>query len=52
MSEPITQAQDHDRLEGIAEQITEQVRQTNALLDTLTRWLVGMPLASLLCWVR
>ncbi len=39
MSEPITQAQDHDRrigrLEGIAEQITEQNRQTNARLDRI-----------------
>ena len=39
MSEPITQAQDHDRrigrLEGIAEQLTEQNRRTNAHLDRL-----------------
>ncbi len=39
MSEPITQAQDHDRrigrLEGIAEQLTEQNRQTNARLDRI-----------------
>ena len=39
MSEPITQAQDHDRrigrLEGIAEQLTEQSRQTNARLDRI-----------------
>ena len=39
MSEPITQAQDHDlrigRLEGIAEQLTEQGRQTNARLDRI-----------------
>ncbi len=39
MSEPITQAQDHDRrigrLEGIAEQLTEQNRQTNAHLDRI-----------------
>ena len=70
MSEPITQAQDHDRrigrLEGIAEQLTEQNRQTNARLDrikqtiaeqgrqingridSLTRWLVGMQVASLI----
>ena len=86
MSEPITQAQDHDRriacpcenrgLEGIAEQLAEQGRQTNARLDrieqaiadqgrelrqaldaqsrqlngridALTRWLVGMQIASL-----
>ena len=43
MTEPVTQAQDHDRrigrLEGIAEQIGEQGRQTNAPLDSLTRWL-------------
>ncbi len=73
MNEPITQAQDHDRrigrLEGIAEQQTEQNRQTNARLDrieqaiaeqgrridatnarldALTRWLVGMQIATLL----
>ncbi len=73
MNEPITQAQDHDRrigrLEGIAEQLTEQNRQTNARLDrieqaiaeqgrrldatnarldSLTRWLVGMQIATLL----
>lgn len=37
--QPITQAQDHDRrigrLEGIAEQLTEQNRQTNARLDRI-----------------
>ena len=84
MTEPVTQAQDHDRrigrLEGIAEQLTEQGRQfsarmdgleraiadlrretnarfdsierairaTNARMDSLTRWLVGMQVASLL----
>ena len=77
MTEPVTQAQDHDRrigrLEGIAEQLAEQGRQTNARLDrieqtladqgrelrqaladqgrridALTRWLVGMQLASLI----
>lgn len=70
MTEPVTQAQDHDRrlgrLEGIAEQLTEQGRQTasrldrieralddlrrdtNARFDSLTRWLVGMQVASLL----
>ena len=69
MSEPITQAQDHDRrigrLEDIAEQLTEQNHQTNAcldrieqaiaeqgrqisgLIDSLTRWLAGMQVASL-----
>ena len=39
MTEPITQAQDHDRrigrLEGIAEQLTEQNRQTNARFDRM-----------------
>ena len=39
MSEPTTQAQDHDRrlgrLEGIAEQLAEQNRQTNARFDRL-----------------
>ena len=73
MSEPLTQAQDHDRrigrLEGIAEQSVEQDRQTNTRLDNiercldriersisevrkeiaaLTRWLVGMQIATLL----
>ena len=66
MSEPLTQAQDHDRrigrLEGIAEQSVEQDRQTNTRLDhiersisevrkeiaALTRWLVGMQIATLL----
>ena len=64
MTEPVTQAQDHDRrigrLEGIAEQLTEQgrqfnarsieraIRETNARIDSLTRWLVGMQVASLL----
>ncbi|MXX38802.1 MAG: hypothetical protein F4Z85_12200 [Gemmatimonadetes bacterium] len=45
MSEPVTQAQDHDRrigrLEGIAEQLTEQLReqnrQTNARFDAVER---------------
>ncbi|MDE0553010.1 MAG: hypothetical protein OXI24_02255 [Candidatus Poribacteria bacterium] len=68
--QPISHAQDHDRrigrLEGIAEQLTEQNRQTNARLDrieqaiaeqgrqlngridSLTRWLVGMQVASLI----
>ena len=39
MTEPVTQAQDHDRrigrLEGIAEQITEQIRQTNGRFDRI-----------------
>ncbi len=74
MTEPVTQAQDHDRrigrLEGIAEQldhrldaiergqaqgfaevrqaIAEQGRQLNARLDSLTRWLVGVQIASLI----
>ena len=52
MTEPVTQAQDHDRLigrlEGIAEQIGEQGRQTDARFDSLTRWLVGMQVASLI----
>ena len=73
MSEPLTQAQDHDRrigrLEGMAEQSVEQDRQTNTRLDSiersisevrkeisevrkeiaaLTRWLVGMQIATLL----
>ena len=77
MTEPVTQVQDHERrigrLEGIAEQLTEQgrqfnaviaelrretnarfesmeraIRETNARIDSLTRWLVGMQVASLL----
>ena len=77
MTEPVTQIQDHERrlgrLEGIAEQLTEQgrqfnatiaelrretnarfesmeraIRETNARIDSLTRWLVGMQVASLL----
>ena len=59
MSEPITQAQDHDRrigrLEGIAEQLTEQNRQINARLDRLEqalsaqfRWLVGIQITTLI----
>ena len=57
---------DIGRLEGIAEQLTKQNRQTNARLDrieqaiaeqgrqingridSLTRWLVGMQVASLI----
>ena len=39
MTEPVTQAQAHDRrigrLEGIAEQITEQIRQTNGRFDRI-----------------
>ena len=66
MTEPITQAQDHDRrigrLEGIAEQITEQNRQTNARLDRMEqaiaeqgrqtnaqfRWMVGIQITTLI----
>ena len=66
MDQPLTLAQDHDRrigrLEGIAEQLTEQGRQIAVRLDRLearmdalaqrmdaqTRWLVGLHLASLL----
>ena len=43
MTEPLTQAQDHDRrigrLEGIAEQLTEQGRQTNARFDRMEQTL-------------
>ena len=39
MSEPLTQAQDHDRrigrLEGIADQSVEQDRQTNTRLNSI-----------------
>ena len=84
MTEPVVQVQDHDRrvgrLEGIAEQLSEQgrqtnsrfdsmersiaglrqetnarfdsmeraIRDTNARIDSLVRWLVGMQVASLL----
>ncbi len=77
MSEPITQAQDHDRrlgrLEGIAEQLDRQlddikqgqstgfadmgrridatnarIDATNARIDALTRWLIGIQIASLI----
>ena len=41
MTDPVTQAQDHDRrigrLEGIAEQLTEQGRQFSARMDGLER---------------
>ena len=45
MTEPVTQAQDHDRrvgrLEGIVEQLSEQLseqgRQTNARFDSMER---------------
>ena len=68
MTEPVTQAQDHDqrigRLEGIAEQLIEQgrqfnarfdsiertIRETNARIDSLIRWLGCRSLASWL-WV-
>ena len=66
MTEPITQAQDHDRrigrLKGIAEQVTEQNRQTNACLDRMEqaiaeqgrqtnaqfRWIVGIQITTLI----
>ncbi len=62
MSEPLTHDRRIGRLEGIAEQSVEQNRQTNIRLDsiersisevrkevaTLTRWLVGMQIATLL----
>ena len=63
MTEPTPQAQDHDRrigrLEGIAEQLTYRLdaieraiadlrRDTNARFDSLTRWLVGIQIASLI----
>ena len=41
MTEPVTQIQDHERrlgrLEGIAEQLTEQGRQFNARMDSMER---------------
>ncbi len=73
MTEPITQAQDHDRrigrLEGIAEQldrrldsiekriesveralaeVRQEIAALNRRIDTLTRWLVGIQVASLI----
>ncbi len=66
MTEPVTQAQAHDRrigrLEGIAEQLDRRLDRierainatnarmdaTNACIERLTRWLIGIPLASLI----
>ena len=63
MSEPITQAQDHDRcigrLEGIAEQLTVRLdslepsqmagfAEVNRRLDTQFPWLVGIQITVLL----
>ena len=55
MSEPVTQAQDHDRrlgrLEGIAEQIAQAIidlRQDMRELRASIRWIIGMQVASLL----
>ena len=55
MSEPTTQAQDHDRrlgrLEGIAEQIAQAIidlRQDMRELRASIRWITGMQVASLL----
>ncbi len=63
MSEPITQAQDHDRrigrLEGIAEQLTVRLdslersqtagfAEVNRRLDAQFRWLVGIQITVLL----
>jgi len=46
MTEPVVQVQDHDRrvgrLEGIAEQLTEQGRQTNSRFDSLERSIAGL----------
>ena len=55
MSEPVTQAQDHDRrlgrLEGIAEQTAQAIidlRQDIRELRASIRWIIGMQVASLL----
>ena len=55
MSEPTTQAQDHDRrlgrLEGIAEQTAQAIidlRQDMRELRASIRWIIGMQVASLL----
>ena len=59
MSEPTTQAQDHDRrlgrLEGIAEQtaqaivdLRQDMRELRADLRSSVRWIIGMQVASLL----
>ena len=59
MAEPITQAQDHDRrigrLEGIAEQLDRRldgieraVGELGRRIDTLTRWIIGIQIASLI----
>ena len=59
MSEPVTQAQDHDRrlgrLEGIAEQtaqaivdLRQDMRELRADLRSSVRWIIGMQVASLL----
>ncbi len=55
MSEPVTQAQDHDRrlgrLEGIAEQTAQAIidlRQDMPELRASIRWIIGMQVASLL----
>ena len=66
MTEPVTQAQDHDRrigrLEGIAEQLDRRldsiekridsveraVADLSRRIDALTRWLVGMQVATLI----
>ncbi len=46
MTEPVVQVQDHDRrvgrLEGIAEQLTEQGRQTNSRFDSMERSIAGL----------
>lgn len=46
MTEPVVQVQDHDRrvgrLEGIAEQLSEQGRQTNSRFDSMERSIAGL----------
>ena len=59
MTEPITQAQDHDRrlgrLEGIAEQtaqaiidLRQDIRELRGRMDGQFRWLVGIQITALI----
>ena len=59
MTEPITQAQDHDRrlgrLEGIAEQtaqaiidLRQDIRELRGCMDGQFRWLIGIQITTLI----
>ena len=59
MTEPITQAQDHDRrlgrLEGIAEQtaqaiidLRQDIRELRGRMDGQFRWLIGIQITALI----